>query len=105
MELFHYCFVLFWAILVACLGQYNHQVMLLQPDDLSGGYGSCEKVLENIAYGPEDFVYSRKHNLIIISSHNRRDEASLGTLLFLNANTGQQIGNDTIELPVEFPPA
>ncbi len=48
---------------------------------------SCYKI-EGIA-GPEDFVYSEKEGIFLISSHNRRDLESLGEIYSYNPETNQ----------------
>lgn len=62
---------------------------------------NCIKLgINESLYGPEDFTYSSKNNLLFISSHNRRDMfKSFGHLFILNTLT------DKIELlNITYPP-
>lgn len=59
----------------------------------------CHKVLDGVAFGPEDFAVSYHHNIIFVSSHNRRDLPTEGKLYAVDLYTETEI-----VLSVKYPP-
>lgn len=99
-KIFFLCFFVFVLALVIQHNNSNTSSSLLDP---SVPY-KCEKILDNIAFGPEDLAYSRQNNLLVVSSHNRRNESSLGSLYFIDANTGKQLHIQVPFYPNNFRP-
>jgi arylesterase / paraoxonase len=50
------------------------------------GYADCHKIGENIVFGPEDISLATE-NIAFISSHNRRDAASVGAIYMMDVTT------------------
>jgi hypothetical protein len=85
------------GILCALWGQhqydlYQQRTQLILKSYSSGASASashCTKIGQDILHGPEDFTYSKSHNLLFISSHNRRDMFNAtGALFVLHPDTG-----------------
>lgn len=96
-----------FVIISSFLFQYHFKIFINNKQILLNNYKKpiCSKLgLNNNLYGPEDFTYSLKHNLLFISSHNRRDMFnSLGHLFILNTLT-DEIELLNITYPINFRP-
>jgi hypothetical protein len=86
-------FVVIGAVILALLGQQKYDMHQMRKKQLLSTYSpsfNCSKVGENLIPGPEDFTLSHQHNLLFISSHDRRDMfKAIGSLFVLNTQTGQ----------------
>ena len=64
----------------------------------------CDRVLDEIAYGPEDFALSKQNQILFVSSHNRRSISSVGTILAVDTTTGEPTDITISGLPTNFRP-
>lgn len=99
--------VLISACLVAIaltLGyQYNRYINRIET--LSRTYAplSCHKIGDHLLHGPEDIAFSRGNGLLFVSSHNRRNMSSTGSLYTVNV-TSEVVRHFDILYPDNFRP-
>lgn len=79
---------------------YEHRYIRLTPTE----NWKCDKVLNGIADGPEDFALSKQHQILFISSHNRRSMSSVGTILAVDTRTGEPMDITISNPPKNFRP-
>jgi hypothetical protein len=82
------------GILVALWGQHQYDIYQQRTQTLLQSFPAtplrCTKIGEDLIPGPEDFTYSKTHNLLFISSHDRRDLFNAtGALFVLHPDTGK----------------
>lgn len=89
-------------VILSLLYQFHYKEFNNRKNILNKNYIKpyCNKIGLNLLYGPEDLTYSAEHNLLFISSHNRRDMfKSFGSIYILNTLT-----NNIELLNITYPP-
>jgi hypothetical protein len=81
---------------------YEHYCIVLRP--VPSLRLQCARVLEGKAYGPEDFALSKLHEVLFVSSHNRRVVSSTGTILAIDTVTGLEKDITIQSVPKNFRP-
>lgn len=85
-------------LLVVVIFQYIFFSATLQSLEQDAPKMNCERLLHSDLYGPEDMTMSLLHDVMFISSHNRRDFATEGAILMLKTDS-----NEIIKLPAVYP--
>jgi hypothetical protein len=86
-------FAFIGAVVLALLGQQKYDIHQMRKSQLLSTYSpsfNCSKIGEGLLPGPEDFTLSHQHNLLFISSHDRRNMfTAIGSLFVLHTVTGE----------------
>jgi hypothetical protein len=91
-------FIGFGILLIAAIFQYIFFNATLKTLEQDAHEMSCQRLTQSNLYGPEDMTVSALHNVIFISSHNRREFATEGAILMLRTDT-----DEIIRLPADYP--